>query len=83
LSPALAVGWLMFMVVIVRDLSTVILLYGPGSTLLSVVFYAHWKAGTVEDAAVIGVLMSLLGLGLGAGIYILQRLTGRDAAGAL
>jgi len=83
LSPAVAVGWLMFMVVILRDLSTVILLYGPGSVLLSVVFFAHWKAGTVEDAAVIGVLMTLIGLGLGASIFVLQRLTGRDAAGAL
>jgi iron(III) transport system permease protein len=74
LSPALAMGWLMFMVTVVRDLSTVILLYGPGSRLLSVVFYANWRSGTLEGAAVIGLLMMFMGLGLASGIFALQRL---------
>jgi iron(III) transport system permease protein len=74
LSPALAMGWLMFMVTVVRDLSTVILLYGPGSRLLSVVFYANWRSGTLEGASVIGLLMMFMGLGLASGIFALQRL---------
>lgn len=73
LSPALAMGWLMFMVTVVRDLSTVILLYGPGSRLLSVVFFANWRSGTLEGAAVIGLLMTFMGLGLASGIFVLQR----------
>lgn len=36
LTPALAIGWLMFMAVVIRDLSTIILLFGPRSQLLSV-----------------------------------------------
>ena len=78
LSPALGVGWLMFMVTVIRDLSTVILIYGPASTMLSVVFYAHWKSGTAEDAAVIGLLMTFLGMAMAAAILVLQRL-GRGA----
>jgi ABC-type Fe3+ transport system permease subunit len=58
----------------VRDLSTVILLYGPGSRLLSVVFYANWRSGTLEGASVIGLLMMFMGLGLASGIFALQRL---------
>jgi iron(III) transport system permease protein len=75
LSPALAMGWLMFMIIVVRDLSTVILLYGPNSRLLSIAFFANWKAGTLEDASVVGVLMTLIGLGLAAGIFVFQRLS--------
>lgn len=82
LTPALAVGWLMCMVTIVRDLSTVILLYGPGSRMLSIVFYSHWKAGTLEDAAVIGLFMTMIGFLLGTGIYWLRRFTGEDQATA-
>ncbi len=82
LTPALGVGWLMFMVTVIRDLSTVILIYGPASTMLSVVFYAHWKSGTAEDAAVIGLVMTFLGMAMAAGILLLQRL-GRGNAGSL
>jgi iron(III) transport system permease protein len=82
LTPALGVGWLMFMVTVIRDLSTVILIYGPASTMLSVVFYAHWKSGTAEDAAVIGLLMTFLGMAMAAGVLLLQRL-GRGGAKSL
>jgi iron(III) transport system permease protein len=83
LSPALAMGWLMFMVTVVRDLSTVILLYGPGSRLLSVVFYANWRSGTLEGAAVIGLFMTIMGLALASGIFVLQRLNRGSAQSIL
>jgi iron(III) transport system permease protein len=73
LAPTLAIGWLMFMVTVTRDLSTVILLYGPTSKTLAVSFFGHWKAGTLEDAAVVGVIMTLFGVGLAMGIFALQR----------
>ena len=81
LSPALGIGGLMFMVIAIRDLSTVILLYGPGSILLSVVFYAEWRGGTLEDASALGLFMAILGLVFAAGILALQRL-GRGRAAA-
>jgi iron(III) transport system permease protein len=81
LSPAVGIGLLMFMVIAIRDLSTVILLYGPGSTILSAVFYSHWRSGTLEDAAVIGLLMAGMGLLVALGIVVLQRI-GRGRAEA-
>jgi ABC-type Fe3+ transport system permease subunit len=60
----------------------VILLYGPGSRLLSVVFFAQWRSGTLEGAAVIGLLMTLIGLAVASGIVALQRLN-RSAAHTL
>jgi len=81
LSPAVGIGLLMFMVIAIRDLSTVILLYGPGSTILSAVFYSHWRSGTLEDAAVIGLLMAAMGLLVALGIVVLQRI-GRGRAEA-
>jgi len=81
LSPAIGIGILMFIVIAIRDLSTIILLYGPGSTMLSVVFYANWRSGTLEDAAVIGLLMAGIGLLAALGIVLLQRL-GRGRAEA-
>ena len=82
LGPALAIGTLMFVVIAVRDLSTVILLYGPGSTVLSVLFYAQWRSGTFEDAAAIGLVMTALGLLAAAGIVLVQRIS-RGRAEAL
>src|SRR5260221_11889737 len=81
LSPAVGIGLLMFMVIAIRDLSTVILLYGPGSTILSAVFYSHWRSGTLEDAAVIGLLMAAMGVLAALGTVVLQRM-GRGSARA-
>ena len=75
LAPALAIGWLMFMAVVIRDLSTIVLIFGPRSQLLSVTFYSYWRAAALEDAAVVGLLMTGLGLLMAAGFALLQRLT--------
>jgi iron(III) transport system permease protein len=75
LVPAIGIGWLMFMAVVIRDLSTVILLTGPETQLLSVRFFSYWRTASLESAAVIGLLMTLLGLGLATGIFLLQRLS--------
>lgn len=74
LSPAIGIGWLIFMAVVIRDLSTIVLLFGPDSEMLSVKFYAYWRTGSLEGAAVIGLIMTLLGLGMAAGVFLLQRL---------
>jgi iron(III) transport system permease protein len=78
LRPALGVGWLMFMITVIRDLATIILIYGPGSKLLSVVFYGQWLFGTPESAAAVGLLMTALGLLLAACIFLLQRWSRRN-----
>jgi iron(III) transport system permease protein len=73
LSPSLAIGWLLCMITVIRDLSTIILLYGPKSKMLAITFYSYWTSGAVEDAAVIGLFMAAVGLALVAIIRLLQR----------
>lgn len=72
-SPSLAIGWLICMITVIRDLSTIILLYGPKSKLLAITFYSYWTTGAIEDAAVIGLFMAAVGLALVGGIRLLQR----------
>jgi iron(III) transport system permease protein len=73
LSSPLAIGWLLCMITVIRDLSTIILLYGAGSTMLAVTFYSYWTSGALEDAAVIGLFMAAIGLLLVGGVRLLQR----------
>jgi iron(III) transport system permease protein len=73
LSPSLAIGWLLCMITVIRDLSTIILLYGAKSKMLAITFYSYWTSGAIEDAAVIGLFMAMVGLILVAGIRLLQR----------
>src|SRR6266702_2078825 len=73
LSPSLAIGWLLCMITVIRDLSTIILLYGAKSKMLAITFYSYWTSGAIEDAAVIGLFMALVGLMLVGGIRLLQR----------
>jgi iron(III) transport system permease protein len=75
LSPSLAIGWLICMITVIRDLSTIILLYGAKSKMLAITFYSYWTSGAIEDAAVIGLFMTIIGLILVGGIRLLQRLT--------
>jgi iron(III) transport system permease protein len=73
LSPSLAIGWLLCMITVIRDLSTIILLYGPKSKMLAITFYTYWSTGALEDAAVIGLFMAIVGLILVGGVRLLQR----------
>ncbi|MBV9121681.1 MAG: iron ABC transporter permease [Chloroflexi bacterium] len=72
LSPSLAIGWLLCMITVIRDLSTIILLYGARSKMLAVTFYSYWTSGDLEDAAVIGLFMAAVGLVLVGGVRLLQ-----------
>ena len=73
LSPAIGIGWLIFMAVIIRDLSSIVLLFGRDSQMLSVVFFSYWRTGSLEGAAVVGLIMTLLGLVMATGVFLLQR----------
>jgi iron(III) transport system permease protein len=73
LSPSLAIGWLLCMITVIRDLSTIILLYSAKSKMLAVTFYSYWTSGAIENAAVIGLFMTAVGLTLVAAVRLLQR----------
>jgi iron(III) transport system permease protein len=61
--PAFAVGWVLIFFGIMRELSASILLYAPGSEVLSVVMLKMWVSGKPEEVSVIGLLMLALVLG--------------------
>lgn len=58
--PAFAVGWVLIFFGIMRELSASILLYAPGTEVLSVVMLKMWTGGKPEEVSVIGLLMLLL-----------------------
>ncbi len=55
--PAFAVGWVLIFFGIMRELSASILLYAPGSEVLSVVMLKMWVGGKPEQVSVVGLLM--------------------------
>ncbi len=58
--PAFAVGWVLIFFGIMRELSASILLYAPGTEVLSVVMLKMWTAGKPEEVSVIGLMMLVL-----------------------
>ena len=58
--PAFAVGWVLIFFGIMRELSASILLYAPGTEVLSVVMLKLWVSGKPEEVSVIGLVMLAL-----------------------
>lgn len=58
--PAFAVGWVLIFFGIMRELSASILLYAPGTEVLSVVMLKMWVGGKPEEVSVIGLMMLAL-----------------------
>jgi iron(III) transport system permease protein len=57
--PSFAVGWIFLFFIILRELSASILLYGPGSEVLSVVVMRLWSEGKAEEVSVIALILLL------------------------
>ncbi len=57
LMPGLVAGWIYILMVSVRELSSSILLYSPGSEVLSVVIWEQWENGQFTELAALGVVM--------------------------
>ncbi|HVR78394.1 MAG TPA: iron ABC transporter permease [Acidimicrobiia bacterium] len=60
LMPGLVAGWIYIIMVSVRELSSSILLYSPGSEVLSIVIWEQWQNGQFTELTALGVLMILL-----------------------
>lgn len=60
LMPGLVAGWIYIVMVSVRELSSSILLYSPGSEVLSIVIWEQWENGQFTELAALGVLMILM-----------------------
>jgi iron(III) transport system permease protein len=74
LRPGLVAGWIYIAIVSVRELSSSILLYGPGSEVLSIVIWELWENGQYVELSALGVLMIVA---LFALTMVAQRLGGR------
>jgi iron(III) transport system permease protein len=72
--PGLAAGWLYILVVAMRELSTSILLYSPGTEVLSVAIWEEYSDGRFPEVAALGVLMVA---GLAVLTVLAYRLGGR------
>ena len=64
LTPAFIGAWIITFVIAVRDLVTVILLYGAKSRVLAVLTFEYWWGNQPERGMVIGLLLAILTLGL-------------------
>jgi len=60
LKPGLVAGWIYIVVVSIRELSSSVLLYSPGSQVVSVVIWELWQNGQYVELSAFGVMMILV-----------------------
>ncbi|HKW38977.1 MAG TPA: iron ABC transporter permease [Burkholderiales bacterium] len=56
LKPGLVAGWIYVMIVSIRELSSSILLYSPGTEVLSITIWELWENGQYVELSALGVL---------------------------
>ncbi len=56
LKPGLMAGWIYIMIVSIRELSTSILLYSPGTEVVSVLIWELWENGQYVELSALGVM---------------------------
>ena len=60
LKPGLIAGWLYIVIVSIRELSSAILLYSPGTEVVSVTIWELWQNGQAVELSALGVMMILV-----------------------
>jgi iron(III) transport system permease protein len=58
--PALFSSWILIFIFCSREINAVIILYSPSSTVLSVLNWSYTNDGSINEAAVVGILQTLL-----------------------
>ncbi len=76
LKPAIAVGWILIFVEIIRSLSLSILLYSDNSVVMPVVIYDLYETGAYPALSAFSVLQTLL---VFAAIYAAKKITSVDS----
>ncbi len=59
LKPGLVAGWIYIVIVSIRELSSSILLYSPGTEVVSIVIWELWENGQYVELSALGVLFIL------------------------
>jgi len=57
LKPGLLAGWIYIVIVSIRELSSSILLYSPGSEVVSIVIWELWQNGQYVELSALGVML--------------------------
>ena len=57
LKPGFIAGWIYIVIVSVRELSSSILLYSPGTEVVSIVIWELWQNGQYVELSALGVMM--------------------------
>jgi iron(III) transport system permease protein len=60
LKPGLVAGWIYVMIVSIRELSSSILLYSPGTEVMSIVIWELWENGQYVELSALGVMFIVL-----------------------
>lgn len=56
LKPGLLAGWIYIMIVSIRELSSSILLYSPGTEVVSIIIWELWENGQYVELSALGVM---------------------------
>jgi iron(III) transport system permease protein len=59
MMPALFAGWIYIFLITIRELSVALLLYSPGSEVISVVIWELWDNGHVGELAAFSLIITL------------------------
>ncbi|MGH8739757.1 MAG: ABC transporter permease [Burkholderiales bacterium] len=59
LKPGLVAGWIYIVIVSIRELSSSILLYSPGTEVLSILIWELWENGQYVELSALGVMFIL------------------------
>jgi iron(III) transport system permease protein len=57
LKPGLIAGWIYVVIVSIRELSSSILLYSPGSEVISIMIWEYWQNGQYVELSALGVML--------------------------
>jgi iron(III) transport system permease protein len=60
LKPGLVAGWIYVMIVSIRELSSSILLYSPGTEVMSIVIWELWENGQYVELSALGVMFIVM-----------------------
>ena len=60
IGPGLAAGWIYIVIVSLRELSSSVLLYSPGSEVVSVILWEMWQNGQYVQLSALGVMLILV-----------------------
>ena len=59
LKPGLVAGWIYIVIVSIRELSSSILLYSPGTEVISIIIWELWENGQYVELSALGVMFIL------------------------